>query len=101
MGDIVDTIDDTYILARQAFPSVVGGFHRSREQSGDTEEEATQIYRIRWEWTALKILFCPGGAEKEGIFAVGLGLCDDNAAIIKEGDISVEGKENWFNLGMG
>ncbi len=101
MGDIVDTIDDTYILARQAFPLWwVDSIEAESNQVILKRKQPKFTESVGMDSTKNPIL-PRWGQKKEGIFAVGLGLCDDNAAIIKEGDISVEGKENWFNLGMG
>ena len=101
MGDIVDTIDDTYILARQAFPLWwVDSIEAESNQVILKRQQPKFTESVGMDSTKNPIL-PRRGQKKEGIFVRGLGLCDDNAAIIKESDISVEGKENWFNLGTG
>ncbi|HWQ19457.1 MAG TPA: DUF6519 domain-containing protein [Methanotrichaceae archaeon] len=100
VGDIVEIIDDIYILARQAFPlwqvhSIEADSNQvilTRKQPGYAESAGSDITKNpllrRWD-------------QKLGPSSGLLELSDDNAAIIKEGDSTVDDKDSWLSLGMG
>lgn len=103
VGDIVEIVDDIYILSRQAFPLW---------QVDSIEADSNQVILKRnqpkkyVEHVGDEIINNPllrRWDQKQGDpVSGGLQLSDDNAAIIKEGSGSIsDHNANWLNLGMG